>query len=1607
MTQSLMKNKVLIWVLLIVFAATSVMSTGTAFAAAKTAEPVMTDPVVSNDIAIDGDIPVISEDAAADEDTASDVTYLDVVDDEEEIVAAIREGMVARESTIPVYVTCTEELSDEVLNSWLEMVFEETGVSTEGDYLRAHFDTISLTDGSGYKGSDGNYYYSLNFDCTYYSTAEQEEKLTAAVDELMEWLLESDMTDYNIISTLHSYIASAVAYDYDGLEDDSDITKYTAYGALVEGEAVCHGYSALMYRLLTEAGISTRIISGTANNGTETGAHAWNIVYLDGSWYNLDTTWESCLWETSEEWLYLLKGSESFDVDHFAGDEYTTAEFNEAYPISETDYVYEGYDDDDEGMTDDFIYGYCDEDNYFKEGYVEFDEGVGSIALPDSYNSDEGITIYRYSWLDDTEKKVYSGKISADGATVTVEDSDGIEYDIEITIEPDSSFYEYIGYSVNAGYGDMIFFDNDNCGTVELPYDFEEGTYVDIVHYEGNAGTVLWSSDEITSEGVLPFSVFVNDGGKATEYTIEVVIGEPSSDTGCNFDISVDTENYGTYNEYYTEDADEEGNLYMTVPYGTFSDETAKISIFGFPYEGTIDGEYTYAAELPFELGTSKLTHEVTVIAEDGTEKTWTLVITEDDGSCNTIDEFIYAVISDKDGNIIEIPIEADGALITDESDEGLEVAIPAYYYQDVEESCGIYLYSYGNNAIIEGLNETYYLDNGEKTVTITATPVNPDYAENVNTYKFKFVQETGSSTELDELLVHWYTQSFFEDDLVTGEYARGVISVDLDDAKKEDGATVKVPATFFELSERYDIVAVLTAYIDAAQYSYITCEDWEYDNESFDVLYEYLAYNSYDDSFTYTFDVTGADVVNTQQYKFTVVKSTEVCTNPSWSDWEVIEPATCEAIGIQIRICEVCGEIEYQAIPVSHNFTELNYDETDHWYECECGEINEDSIEEHQVDSWTITEEPQVGVPGSKTGVCTVCEYEVTEEIPALEAEPVEITKVEIADTSYTYNGKAIEPEVTVYDAEGTVLKKDRDYTVAYENNTNVGTATVTVTGMSNYYGTLTDTFEITAQTLNDERITATVGNAGRYDGTAKEPALTVKFIDDDSGIWYELQEGTDYTVEYKNNTEVGTATAVLTGTNNFTGTKEAEFVIKPALITDATMTVADGTYTGSAVEPAVTVTLEDGTVLVKGTDYTVSYENNTNAGTAAITVTGAGNYSGTLTDTFTIEPADISAATVTTAKTKYTYDGTAKEPSVTVKSGSVTLTKGTDYTVAYKDNIEIGTATVLVTGTGNYIGTASATFEIAEGIAVFEDSDILRIYGSDRYGTTIKAADVLKDITGQEKYDTVIVACGTNFADALAGSYLAKVTDAPILVVDTNSKSSMNRIKKSISNNLVSGGKVYLLGGEGAISKSFADSLKGYDVTRLGGSDRYETNVKILKEADKITGAPASDILVCTGTGFADSLSASAVGKPILLVGDKLTTSQKTYLKNSGIDEYYLIGGTSVVSANIAKAADSYGDVERIYGANRYETSAKIAAKFFPGQRDTVVIAVGDNFPDGLSGGPVAMALDAPLLLINEPHSAYKYAASYADKCGAENAAVLGGTGLISDKVVNKIIK
>lgn len=218
------------------------------------------------------------------------------------------------------------------------------------------------------------------------------------------------------------------------------------------------------------------------------------------------------------------------------------------------------------------------------------------------------------------------------------------------------------------------------------------------------------------------------------------------------------------------------------------------------------------------------------------------------------------------------------------------------------------------------------------------------------------------------------------------------------------------------------------------------------------------------------------------------------------------------------------------------------------------------------------------------------------------------------------------------------------------------------------------------------------------------------------------------------------------------------------PIQISKCSVTLSQTSYTYDATQKKPDVTVKHGSkTLTSGIDYTVSYSNNVNVGTAVVTVTGKGDYIGSVTKNFTIKAEEvklipISDCTVTLGTTSYSYDSTAKKPSVTVKHGSKMLTNGTDYTVSYSNNVNVGTAVVTITGKGKYTGTVTKNFLITQSSNQFKwgidnwnfNNSAPNYFPKSTYRNQISSdyQNTLKDNLTNTEYQVIFK--GTRYGDA-----------------------------------------------------------------------------------------------------------------------------------------------------------------------------------------------------------------------------------------------------------------
>lgn len=361
------------------------------------------------------------------------------------------------------------------------------------------------------------------------------------------------------------------------------------------------------------------------------------------------------------------------------------------------------------------------------------------------------------------------------------------------------------------------------------------------------------------------------------------------------------------------------------------------------------------------------------------------------------------------------------------------------------------------------------------------------------------------------------------------------------------------------------------------------------------------------------------------------------------------------------------------------------------------------------------------------------------------------------------TYTGKQITPDVSTITIAGQTFTKDKDYTVTYGENKNVGYGQITLTGnKQTCAGTRLIEFKINAANIN--RVCTVKGLVSgqkfAYTGSAIIPKISVIYRN------ITLVENEDYTIQYSSSNPVkaGSYVVVITGKGNYTDHIDLLYMITSVSIDSATVKYAeyDNIYNGSAKKPKVTsIVTEDGTTITDLNAFDVTYTNNVDAGTATITVkpkSTNSNYTGTASTTFTIKKATLSNDTCTISTVSdqtFTENEIKPEPTLTIAGR--TLVKGIDYTADYIDNINVGTATIRFTGTGNYTGNAVKTFNIvSKSIAGARVTVPAQIYAGSAFAPSADRISVVLDgKTLDSKYYTVKY---TNNKDA--GTATATVT-------------------------------------------------------------------------------------------------------------------------------------------------------------------------------------------------------------------------------------------------------
>ena len=430
---------------------------------------------------------------------------------------------------------------------------------------------------------------------------------------------------------------------------------------------------------------------------------------------------------------------------------------------------------------------------------------------------------------------------------------------------------------------------------------------------------------------------------------------------------------------------------------------------------------------------------------------------------------------------------------------------------------------------------------------------------------------------------------------------------------------------------------------------------------------------------------------------------STTKATGHSYGNSVVTKQPTCTSEGTAIKTCTKCNATVTETIPkTSHKYADTVVAPTcttDGYtlHKCSvCGTSYKDSTTKatgHSYGNSVVTKQPTCTSEGTAIKTCTKCNATVTETIPKASHKYADtvvaptcttngytLHKCSVCGTSY----KDSTTKATGHSYGNSVVTKQ-------PTCTSEGTAIKTCTKCN---ATVTEKLPAKGHTaVTDKGYPATCTTAGKTDGshcsvcnTVIKAQTVINATGHKSSGWI-VDKAASIGVKGSKHKECTVCKKVL---------ETAEI---PALsrisISKASVTLSTSTYAydGKAKTPSVNVKV-NGKTLKKDTDYTVSYSNNTKVGTAKVTITGKGNYTGSVSKTYSIKN-NFKKATVSSISTK-AFTGKNITQSITVKYNGKTLKKGTDYTVSYSNNKNIGTATVKITGKCSYTGTITKTFKI-----------------------------------------------------------------------------------------------------------------------------------------------------------------------------------------------------------------------------------------------------------------------------------------------------------------------
>lgn len=449
------------------------------------------------------------------------------------------------------------------------------------------------------------------------------------------------------------------------------------------------------------------------------------------------------------------------------------------------------------------------------------------------------------------------------------------------------------------------------------------------------------------------------------------------------------------------------------------------------------------------------------------------------------------------------------------------------------------------------------------------------------------------------------------------------------------------------------------------------------------------------------------------------------------------------------------------------------------------------------------------------------------------------------IENDEIVYTGKNIMLDFTLKDILRDInLFENEDFEVNYQNNLNVGTATLTITGAGNYAGEITETFTILKKNITSEDVVINKISNQNYTGLEVEPKITITYNGKVLG-----EE--DFSVVYDNNINIGNnAKATISGLGNFEGNKEVYFTIVATVVSADTFDIIlpneTVVYTGEEITfDEIEVKFADSEITLSSENYTVEYQNNLNVGTASVIVLFSGNYSGTIVENFEITKKNIADEDVTIENIKnIVFDGEnhAVVPNLNFNGSTLTV-KDFSYQYNTSNFVNVQTITINISGAGNFTGNTSVSYEIVP--KKFDNSD------ETENDVVIEITSTNLTYTGKDIKPNIIVTYGTIY-----------LNEEDFEISYSNNKNAGEgtvTITAKSSNYTAS------------LSKTFTINKKQLEYSMLGEISRYAyTGYEIEPEINMTFGEFTLQNTVDYNIDYANNINASDSAKVIISATD-----------------------------------------------------------------------------------------------------------------------------------------